>query len=188
MNRFKEYLEAVQNQLVIKTFEYDQHHVQLAIVDKRESEIIWESRPFPRDDEELYNQEFRSAQGRLEKLQQNKYVGEEAAPAGGSTISTANVQAPGAGQVGTIRRLKRKKGGKFEYQHATGGPQMTMKNPDGSYASQKKIKGVNEVRDYTPDGIFVGHNQPGANKVIESIKEGLGMMKREVPEIYRGKK
>lgn len=113
---------------------------------------------------------------------------EIAAAAGGSTISTANVQAPGTGQVGTIRKIKRKKGGKFEYQHAEGSPQITMKNPDGSYASQKKIKGVNEVRDYTADGIFVGHNQPGANKVIESIKEGMGMMKREVPEIYRRKK
>jgi len=185
MSRFKEYLEIAQNKLTIKTFEYDQHHIQLAIVDEKESEIIWEGNPFHRGDEALYNQELRSVQHRLDKIQKGEYV-EEAAPAGGSTISTANFVAPN--HVGTIRKLKRKKGGKFEYEHASGGPQMTMKNPDGSYATQKKIKGVNEVRDYTPDGIFVGAGQPGADKVIESIKEGMGMMKREIPGIYRGKK
>lgn len=180
MSRFKEYLEIAQNKLTIKTFEYDQHMIQLAIVDEKESEIIWEGKPFPRDDEALYQQELSSVQHRLDKIQQGKYVGEEAAAAGGSTISTANVQAPGAGQVGTIRKLKRdKKGNPIKYSYASGAPAtITKKNPDGTYAKEIPVKGDKESHDY-PDGILSLPGNPGGI---------VPMQKRSIPSMQRGKK
>lgn len=99
------------------------------------------------------------------------------------TISTANVAAPGAGQVGTIRSIKRKKNGKFEYKYAGHPATMTMKNPDGSYASQKKIDGFNEVDDWDENGIFIGTDQ---NK--KSVMSMIPIQKRPIPKINKGKK
>lgn len=106
---------------------------------------------------------------------------EIAAAAGGSTMTTANVVAPGAGQVGTIRKIKRdKKGNPIKYSYASGAPAtLTKKNPDGTYAKEAPIQGQKESHDY-PDGILSLPGNPGGI---------VPMQKRSIPTMQRrGKK
>lgn len=103
-------------------------------------------------------------------------------------ISTANFAAPN--DVGTIRKIKRLPGGKFKYEHATPGTDIiTTKNPDGSTAPHQKIKGANEKKDYTKEGIFFGQGKEGSDEVLNSVKQGLiGIQKRSIPTMTKGKK